>query len=102
MSDQDKSARQGVREAVAAAVAGRFGMTETHRMFLREQEAEERAAHQLLLAMPVRLAEVVQAEVERRTAVFQAVRETSPRTPPVWPRRAALESVTADLIAGRL
>lgn len=79
-----------------------FPLTDAQKEALRHAQDEEQAAMKLLMVMTPRLADVVQAEVERRTAVFLQVRESSPVPPVVWPRQAAIESVTADLIAGRL
>lgn len=49
---------------------------------------------------PSRVVDAVTDEVERRTRLFADLRATSPRAGE-HPRLAALQSVTADVLAGR-
>lgn len=69
---------------------------------LQEASETERAEMRLLCVCPARLIGVVDTEVERRTAWFTTQHEQSPYSAGRSPRRAALESVYADLTAGRL
>lgn len=89
---------------IGAAGPGATGViaSAAQRAAMAEASAEEAALVRLTAATPPSLLGLVSAEVERRAAVFDRVRRETRRTPVVWPRRAALESVYADLVQGRL
>jgi hypothetical protein len=81
---------------------GGFLPSEAQWAAVAEQQAEEKASVRLFAVTPPVLVPFVVAEVERRMAVFLQVRQTTPYAAPVWPRRAAMESVTEDLVKGRI
>lgn len=67
----------------------------------RRIDTEQAALDLLCVTGPDRLDAALQ-EASRREEVFRKAAEASPRTPVEDPQLAALRSVTADVMAGRL